>query len=281
MADETPEVAHSEAFRRRSPVEAVAAAVGRVVPQGGVRRFLRGAYHTLAFAATGGRGVAASLPRGERVRLLPEYRFVTWNEAEYEAFRAAVRPGAVALDVGANVGAYSLLLGQWVGTGGRVFAFEPAPAAFAGLSRHVSLNRLVDVVVPGRAAVAARSGRARLSVDGLSGANRLDDAGGGAVVATVPGDEFCAARGVTPSFLKIDVEGAELDVLRGARDTIRAAGDSLALFVEMHPTIWREIGISADDLKAELDLQGLDAVPLRPVADPWSLEGECLRLVRR
>ncbi|MBV9108088.1 MAG: FkbM family methyltransferase [Gemmatimonadetes bacterium] len=279
MADEQPEVAHSHAYRRPTALEGLGARIGRLVPDGAVRRWLRAAYRAAVRLRTGG-SVTAHLPGGEAVRLLPEYRFVTWNPAEYEAFRAAATPGAVALDVGANVGAYTLLLAQWVRPGGRVYAFEPAPEAFGGLSEHLRLNGLADTVVPVRAAVAATSGTATLATDGLSGANRLADAPGGETVQTVTLDEFCAREGIIPSFLKIDVEGAELDVLRGARETIAKAGAALALFVEMHPTIWREMGIAAEDVQAELARQGLRAEPLRPVADPWALEGECLRLVR-
>lgn len=275
-----PEVAHSHAYRRRSALEAVGSRLSAVLPDGPLRRALRAAYRAALGLAGGGR-VEARLPGGETVRLLPDYRFVTWNPAEYEAFRAAVRPGAVALDVGANVGAYALLLGQWVRPGGRVYAFEPAPEALAGLERHVALNGLSDTVVPVRAAAAAVTGTATLSVDGVSGANRLADSAEGERVETVTIDDFCAREGVRPSFIKLDVEGAELDALRGARETIAAAGDGLALFVEMHPSVWRAMGIGAADLRAELDRQGLRAEPLRPVADPWALEGECLRLVRR
>lgn len=280
MADERPEVAHSHAYRRATALEGLGARVGRLVPQGAVRRWLRGLYRAAVRLRTGG-SVTARLPGGEAVRLLPEYRFVTWNPAEYEAFRAAAGPGAVALDVGANVGAYALLLGQWVRPGGRVYAFEPAPEARDGLARHVALNGLGDVVTVVPAAAAASTGTAVLSVDGLSGANRLADASAGERVETVTIDDFCAREGITPSFIKIDVEGAELDVLRGARATIAAAGPALALFVEMHPTIWREMGLSPADLQAELAHQNLRAEPLRDVDDPWSLEGECLRLLPR
>lgn len=278
--DERPEIAHGDAYRRPSAIESLGAAVGRVLPEGALRRWLRDAYRGAIGLARGGRGIPASLPEGEQVRLLPAYRFVTWNDAEYRAFRAAVRPGAVALDVGANVGAYAVLLGQWVRPAGRVYAFEPAPDTFHGLEGHIRLNGLGDVVTPVRAAAAGFTGRATLSVDGISGENRLAE-GGGEPVEAVTLDDFCAREGITPSFIKIDVEGAELDVLRGARETIRRAGPGLALFMEMHPAIWPKLGYGRAELEAELATHGLRAEPLRPVADPWALEGECLRLVRQ
>ena len=95
------------------------------------------------------------------MRVLPEYRYIGWNPVEYAAFRAAAAPGGMALDVGANVGAYALLFGGWVRPGGRVYAFEPSAQAFAGLRRHVELNGLEDVVRPVRAAVSDREGRRR------------------------------------------------------------------------------------------------------------------------
>ena len=276
------EMGQSAAFRRRSIVESVGARLSRVLPDGALRRWLRGAYRGAIHLASGGRGISAALPGGETVRLLAAYRYVTWNPAEYAAFRAAAKSGDIALDVGANAGAYALLLGQWVRPGGRVFAFEPAPETFTGLAEHVRLNGLESTVTPVRAAAAAHTGTAIFSVDGFSGANRLADAGDGERVETVTIDDFCARENVRPSFIKIDVEGAELDVLRGARQTIRAAGDGLALFVEMHPAIWPDLGITPAHVQAELDAQGLRAVPLRDdVGDIWALEGECLRLVRR
>ena len=282
MSEDPVTVAESQAYRRPSALEAMGARMGRALPPGRLRRIFRSAYRAAVALAGGGRALHARLPGGEEVRLLPAYRFVTWNPAEYDAFRAATRPGATVLDVGANVGAYALLFGQWARPGGHVFAFEPAPDAFEGLRRLVAANRLGDVVTPVRAAASDVTGQAALLADGFSGANRLVRRPGvrPAMVQTVTIDDFCAREGIVPSVIKIDVEGAELDVLRGARDTIRNAGDDLALFVEMHPTIWAGMGLSPDHLRAELRRQGLRAEPLRDVDDPWSLEGECLRLVR-
>jgi FkbM family methyltransferase len=203
---------------------------------------------------------------------------------EYRAFKAHLRPGHTALDVGANVGCYSMLFGQWVGPAGKVFAFEPAPETFAALSEHIALNSLKGIATPINAAVCDESSEMNfLALDTL-GMSRLATDGEqaeGSRVIRVPAtsiDEFCERENLSPDLIKIDVEGFELSVLRGARETIKARRDKLALFVEMHPTTWREIGLSKEDLIAELDRQGLRAVALRPCEDMWAIEGECLRL---
>jgi hypothetical protein len=91
-------------------------------------------------------------------------------------------------------------------------------------------------------------------------------------------DRFCAREGIEPDFIKIDVEGWELAVLRGARDTIRSRGASLALFVELHPSIWPALNLSRRDFEAELAAQNLQLAPLTSGEDPWSVEGVAVRL---
>jgi len=255
----------------------------RAVPFGpGARRWLKRAYHAALMLQTGGRGLRADLPGGEAIRVSPEYRYVSWNRDEYEAFRAASKPGMVALDIGANAGAYSLLLGTWAGAAGTVFAFEPAPQTHAALVRHIRLNHLGAIVKPVARAIAESPSTAALIIESTNGESHLasegDDAGRSVAVEVTSIDAFCAREGIAPDFIKIDVEGSELAALRGARDTIRARRDSLALFVEMHPSRWRTLGISREDIQAELRAQRLEAVPLAPVDDMWATEGRCLRL---
>ncbi len=257
----------------------------RRLPIGGARVPLRCLYRGMLSVLTLGRGFRCDLPSGERVFVSPAYRYMSWNPHEYRAFRAATKPNAVALDIGANVGAYTLLLAQWVGRGGRVFAFEPAPAPYEGLCEHIRLNGVSDVVTPVRAAVASAVRTERFVVAATAGESRLaavaDHARDTVPVAATTIDAFCAERGITPDFIKIDVEGAEVDVLRGARETIARGGNRLALFVEMHPSQWSERGMSRDDVERELAVQHLEIVPLGPSGDPWALEGICLRLRRR
>jgi FkbM family methyltransferase len=276
--------APSSNFRRRPFVEA-AGEWFRDAPIGPARGLFKSLYHGALMLQTGGRGMPSTLPHGEIVRALPKHRHLSWNPTEYEAFRAAVKPGATALDIGANVGAYSMLLGQWVGASGSVFAFEPAPEIFQGLSRHVRLNGLGRIVTPVCSAVGDTVAHASLLIAGTHGESRLasaaDQAGPSVEVAVTTVDRFCDQHGLEPDFIKVDVEGFELAVLRGARETIRRRGRDLALFVEMHPSVWRVLGSSKEELLAELDAQSLEIVPLAPTRDVWSLEGLCVRLLRR
>ena len=127
---EPPAVADRAVGDRFAPRGLVEAAGERLrsAPLGSrVRAWAKRAYHAALMLQTGGRGLSCTLPGGERIRALPEHRYLSWNPQEYAAFRRVVSPRMVALDVGANVGAYSMLLGQWVGPAGRVYAFEPAP----------------------------------------------------------------------------------------------------------------------------------------------------------
>ncbi len=289
--------APSDAFRRRRFLERAVERFRDVPRAPAARALLKRAYHSALMLQTGGRGLASALPGGEIVRALPEHRHLSWNRAEYDAFRQAVTPGMVALDVGANVGAYALLLGQWVGPTGTVVAFEPSPHTFVGLSRHVTLNGLQQIVRPVMSAVGAEEGLMPLIVSGPSGESRLaHDAvsvSDGALLDVEPDDQtprvvstpvttidhFCAQERIEPDFVKIDVEGWELEVLRGARETIRRR-THLRLFVELHPSIWPLLGVTRREIEAELDAQSLLVEPLAPTEDAWALEGVCVRLRR-
>jgi FkbM family methyltransferase len=246
---------------------------------GWVRAPLKRAYET-ALRAMPGDHFTCRLPGGETFLVDPAYRHLSWNPEEYAALKVFVHPGATVLDVGANIGAYTLLFAKCVGTTGHVYAFEPAPASRAGLARHVLINGVGDRVTIRHEAVSNAAGSRWFLESGTDGANRLAPSADPRTieVPVVTIDEFCSASRVIPDVIKVDVEGAELDVLRGARRTIARCGASLALFVELHPTLWSATGISRADIERELDAQHLAIEPVAGVADPWSTEGIAVRV---
>jgi FkbM family methyltransferase len=269
----------------RSPrwPERAAAACGRALGNSRLRGAARRVWETLLDRWPGD-ALVSTLPGGERVRLAAAHRHLTWNALEYDAFRRDVRRGDTVLDVGANLGAYTLLFGQWVGVSGRVHAFEPAPDAREGLRRHVRLNGLEPCVSVWPEAMGRAEGSAAFVAEGSRGDNRLSGLEAAPPTACQIGvtsvDAFCRRVECRPTLIKVDVEGAELDVLRGARATIAALGPALALYVEMHPHLWPCFGASREALEAELATQRLSAERLDGKPGLWDVEGICLRLRR-
>ncbi|MDQ3346358.1 MAG: FkbM family methyltransferase [Acidobacteriota bacterium] len=268
-----------DAFRREGWLERAGKPLRTPLAGSRLKAPLRRMYEAVLDRLPGDR-LVARFPHGESVRLAAAYRQVVWNPQEYEALRSAVVAGATVLDIGANLGGYTVLLAQWAGHAGCVHAFEPAPGAREGLIRHVELNGLRERVVVHAEAISAERGTSRFRAAGVQGDNRLiaDGRETDIEVSTTSVDAFCSTHAVRPALIKVDAEGAELDVLRGARATIASAGAGLELFVEMHPHLWAEFGYSRGDLQAELDAQRLRPERLDGGPDPWSLAGICLRL---
>jgi FkbM family methyltransferase len=131
-------------------------------------------------------------------------------------FKEYCKPGDVAVDVGANVGEVSIILSQRAGAGGHVYAFEPHPRIYQYLKGNLALNDCANVTAT-NAAVGDAPGTVRLSDEKHDDMNRVIDNG----AIEVPCTTLDAAVPKSPiAFMKIDVEGGELRVLQGARDTL-------------------------------------------------------------
>ena len=132
---------------------------------------------------------------------------------------ALASEGDVAVDVGAHVGAFTVPLARRVGPAGLVVAIEPTPRTAGVLRRTLALNGLTERVTLHECAAGAAEGRARLELAAIGSHNSLLSLGTEAVgtveVAVRPLDALIPA-GCQISVLKIDAEGLELEVLRGA-----------------------------------------------------------------
>lgn len=157
------------------------------------------------------------------------------------AVAAELRAGDVVLDVGANIGFLTVLAARLVGPAGRVVAFEPVPANAQLVRRNAALNRQRQVQVV-EAAVGDHVGTAKLVLArhaggaALQGADRPQDACGELTVPVVTLDDWLAR--LAPSLpgpvrlVKVDVEGAEAAVLRGAGALLRGQRPLVLLEVD-------------------------------------------------
>jgi FkbM family methyltransferase len=129
-----------------------------------------------------------------------------------------LRPGDVFVDVGANVGSYTVLAAL---LGARVVAVEPIPETFAGLMANIRLNGMDSAVTAHRLGISDRSGVLRFTIE--NGTVNHVMAGGDQVAGTeVPVATLDSIlTGVSPAVIKIDVEGFELAVVKGAARTLQ------------------------------------------------------------
>jgi FkbM family methyltransferase len=156
----------------------------------------------------------------------------TYEVARMRKFANMLNPGDVVYDVGANVGIYSLLASCAVGTSGHVYAFEPLERNLTYLRKHFALNNLQNCTVLA-SAVCNVEGAVTFSTAGRTASMAGISPSGEITVPSTTLDNciYGEQRQRPPNLIKIDVEGAEFQVLIGATRAI----------AQFHPTIFLEI----------------------------------------
>lgn len=160
-----------------------------------------------------------------------------WERYETQVFAKAVQQDMVVVDIGANIGHYTLEAARRVGKNGKVFAFEPEPHNFELLCRNIAANGYENVV-PVRKALSNRCGTLRLAID----ANNLGghhfaaplELGRAIEVETTSLDAFFRENPTRVELIKMDAEGAELSILEGMSGVL-AANPDLIIFTEYMP----------------------------------------------
>jgi FkbM family methyltransferase len=225
-----PRLLARDVLRRATPV--VQACVGPVVTIGGARVTVPGPLTVRLSVAAGNIRVQRLMDR-------------------------ALRPGATVIDVGAHTGYNVVYAAERVGRAGRVVAIEPARDNLALLRENVGRNGLDNVVVHEVAAGRARGTHDFYVRGGHSAVNSLF---ADSVYASVTAVESTTVAPVDDlvdgdaDLVKIDVEGAELDVLAGMTRLLRSPG--IRLIVEWHPALQEMAGYPADALPRFLLNQG-------------------------
>lgn len=199
-------------------------------------------------------GVRLTLPRTWEHRL--EYGLVRNAASRVEAL-ALVResrrkPGSVLFDVGAENGLLSILHCAAAGAN-RAVLFEPVPHFVEEEHAAVALNRMSERAIVRHAAVSDAGGTCGGAIDALGYAQLLPAGQGTFQVPLVRLDEEAARLGLVPDIIKIDVEGHELHVLRGAAGLLRSKP---VLFLEVHADLLRRSGQDLAELVALLERAG-------------------------
>jgi FkbM family methyltransferase len=244
---------------------------------------LRALYGVGLRAAFGRRGLPWRV-NGETFRIDPRVRRFVPHESETTLFaflREHIRPGDVVFDIGSFLGVYAMLAARSAGAGGRVLAFEPSAWSFDILQRHVRMNGLAGRIDARLAAVGAcRQRRALVTFSdepyrNMIGAPAIDLAAGATAVDVITLDDVCDAIGRPPDWIRMDVQGLEFDVLRGAARMLHASPVGkrrVRIVAEMHPSRWPDYGVAPADAPKLLADLGLRARSLNGHDDPFRVE---------
>jgi FkbM family methyltransferase len=168
-------------------------------------------------------------------RFVPHHLQRNYEPMTTAAFRSALRPGGTAVDIGAHIGYYTCLAARLVGRMGTVHAIEPGPDNLEFLRRNVRLNDAGNVVVHPRAA-ARQSGSRALHLSDSSDTHGFNVHPTAVTAGAVEVEAHPLDALVSPpvDLVKIDVEGAELEVLQGMTDLLRGSPGATVI-VEWHP----------------------------------------------
>lgn len=207
-----------------------------------------------------------------------------WEEEEWLWLRGILRPGDVFIDVGAHHGAYSLRAARVVGSKGLVLAIEPNPASVARLKRNLKLNGITNVLIEDKACGSAKGilvlyGASVRNTGGTSLARSVAESTGpdggklAIPVEVLTLDEILARYGDRRvRAIKIDTEGAETLVLRGAERVIHR--DHPVLLIEELDRLLNAMGSSLEELELHLKAMGYKRVRKNRDNSLWRWSGQ-------
>jgi FkbM family methyltransferase len=192
------------------------------------------------------------------------YLLGAFEPSTVSAYQRLVKPGDTVLDIGANVGAHTLHLAEAVGATGTVIAFEPTAFAFAKLQANIALNPTLALrTAAGQIMLLDRADAPPTEIYSswpLGNANGLHELHGGQLKSTqgargVMLDQVVADMNLARvDFIKLDVDGFECQVLRGAAETLKRFHP--VILMEIAPHVLKEQGESLESLVVLLTSHG-------------------------
>lgn len=170
-----------------------------------------------------------------------------WYSKELRYIRDhLIKPGDIVFDCGAHHGCMAILFSHWVEEKGKVIAFESLPRNADVIENNIKLNKLQNVVLE-RKAVGSKRGK--IAITDESDSQVIHRHGYGIEVEMTCLDEYSY---LDPSFLKIDVEGYEIEVLKGAQHILKKKPK---LAIEIHTESLERYNSSIEELFRLIDVE--------------------------
>lgn len=179
---------------------------------------------------------------------------------ETQIIKNILKPGFVFVDIGANIGYYSLLASTIVKDEGKVIAFEPEPINFRTLRENVRLNNFCNIICE-QLAISDKDETKYLFIDSQNaGGHHLYDSKDGAKAIAVKAtslDAYCDNKFKKLDLIKMDIQGYEPIALRGMRKQLELNYD-IKIFTEFDPNLIQSAGESPRDFLSEIYSHGFN-----------------------
>ena len=183
------------------------------------------------------------------------------GSAEREAafmkiLRQEIKKGMIAVDIGANVGYVTLIMAELIGPSGGVYAIEPDPRNFSILTKNIEANGYTGFVHAYKMGISNTHGVSKLHISDKSNLHSLSATPNSKYSINIPVstlDEFMKDKGY-PDFIKMDIEGHEVEALEGMYNTLRNAQSPVKILMEVHPTFYSETHSLENQLRRLVDI---------------------------
>lgn len=185
------------------------------------------------------------------------------EEETTKLFKKIVRPGNIVLDLGANIGYFTLIASKLVGSNGKIFSFEPDQKNYEYLTKNINFNNFKNISTFNKA-VSSKNGKEKfyfcsydsghhtlkqpLGIEAYSKGRAYQEEY--RIVETVAIDSFLAQNKIDVDIIKIDVEGAEALAFQGMSKTL--SKPNIKIFMEYFPLLINKMGSSPKDMFNEL-----------------------------
>ena len=164
-----------------------------------------------------------------------------YEKNETNFVKDSVNKGDVVIDIGANIGYYTLMFAKLVGDTGKIYSFEPDPRNFLILEKNIQINGYNNVILE-KKAVSNKLGKSTLYVNENSAGSSMhkpNNVVNQIYVDLITLDNYFEVNTITPDFIKIDIEGYELNALKGM-ESILQSSDKTKIMIEYNPLTKKE-----------------------------------------
>jgi FkbM family methyltransferase len=173
-----------------------------------------------------------------------------------KVLRQEMEEGMAAIDIGANIGYVALVMAELVGPSGRVFAFEPHPRNYSILIKNIEANGYAGFVFPYQMGISNTSGVSTFHISNASNLHSISytkHTKTSMYIKVSTLDDFMKDKGY-PNFIKMDIEGHEVEALEGMYDTLRSAKPPVKILMEVHPMYYSQTHSLEEQLRRLIDI---------------------------